>query len=120
MVCFSTPIVSGIYSFLLFFFSFGLLNSTQNRFLTQPKKYIYIDTKYLVGFTCGHVFHLACLLQYEKMRREDLPESIAQMAAGEPPVGEFERSIGPKVDRAALLGTQIGEGCPVAVHKNGY
>lgn len=80
----------------------------------------YIDTKYLVGFTCGHVFHLACLLQYEKMKREDLPESIAQMAAGEPPAGEFERSIGPKVDRAALLGTQIGEGCPVAVHKNGY
>ena len=42
------------------------------------------------------------------------------MAAGEPPAGEFERSIGPKVDHAALLGTQIGGGCPVAVHKNGY
>ena len=31
--------------------------------------------------------------------------------------GGFERSIGPKVDHAALLRTVVGGGCPLAVHK---
>ena len=30
--------------------------------------------------------------------------------------GGFERSIGPKVDHAALLRTVVGGGCPMAVH----
>lgn len=50
-----------------------------------------LDTKYLVGSTYGHVFHLACLLQYEKIKEEDLPESVPQVAVGEPPAGEFEK-----------------------------
>ena len=30
--------------------------------------------------------------------------------------GGFERSIGPKVDHAALLRTVVGGGCPLAMH----
>lgn len=33
--------------------------------------------------------------------------------------GECSRNVGPKVDDATLLRSQIGDGCPVAVHKNG-
>ena len=36
---------------------------------------------------------------------------------GEYSGGGFERSIGPKVDHAALLRTVVGGGCPLAVHK---
>lgn len=38
------------------------------------------------------------------------------MARGETPRLDFERSVGPKVDHAALLRTVVGDGCPVAVH----
>lgn len=31
--------------------------------------------------------------------------------------GGFDRSIGPKVDHAALLRTIVGGGCPMAVHQ---
>lgn len=82
------------------------------------------DTQFLIGFACGHVFHLSCLLKYEKRDGGDevdaIPDVVAQMAAGESPAfNGFDRSVGPKVDRAALLRTLIGDGCPMAVHKNG-
>ena len=35
---------------------------------------------------------------------------------GEEGEGGYDRSIGPKVDHAALLRTVVGEGCPVAEH----
>ena len=31
--------------------------------------------------------------------------------------GGFERSIGPKVDHAALLRTVVGGGCPLEMHR---
>ena len=37
------------------------------------------------------------------------------MASGEAPTFNYDRSIGPKVDHAALLRTVIGDGCPVEV-----
>ena len=84
----------------------------------------------LVGFACGHVFHLSCLLKYDKPSSAggggdddgdlNVPDVVARMAAGEQPVAsDLDRSVGPKVDRAALLRTLIGNGCPVAVHKDG-
>lgn len=80
-------------------------------------------TQLLIGFTCGHVFHLSCLLKYDKRDEDEteIPDVVAKMAAGEssPAAGDFDRSVGPKVDRAALLRTLIGDGCPIAVHKNG-
>lgn len=86
--------------------------------LTSPSS---TDTQLLVGFACGHVFHLSCLLKYEKHDDEvEIPDVLAQMAAGESPaVDGWDRSVGPKVDRAALLRTLIGDGCPVTAHKNG-
>lgn len=47
---------------------------------------------------------------------ETIPSALADMARGETPRLEFERSVGPKIDRAALLRTVLGEGCPVTRH----
>ena len=51
-----------------------------------------------------------------------MPEVLASFSAlGEEDdfdeYGGFERSIGPKVDHAALLRTVVGGGCPVAMHR---
>ena len=46
-----------------------------------------------------------------------IPSVLADMARGEAPSLDFERSVGPKVDHAALLRTVVGNGCPVAVHE---
>ena len=52
-----------------------------------------------------------------------MPEVLASFSAlggegdDEDEYGGFERSIGPKVDHAALLRTVVGGGCPLAMHK---
>ena len=53
-----------------------------------------------------------------------MPEVLASFSAlggeeedGEDGYGGFERSIGPKVDHAALLRTVVGGGCPLAMHR---
>lgn len=90
------------------------------------------ETQYLLGFACGHAFHLACLLQDFTNRqsnqetpngpsKEGIPEALAQMAAGETAnmntqLMNYDRSVGPKVDRAALLRMLISDGCPVSGH----
>lgn len=77
------------------------------------------DTQFLVGFSCGHVFHLRCLLRYDKPAGGDgVPDILAEMEAGEAQAMNFDRSIGPKVDHAALLRTMVGDGCPITVHIN--
>lgn len=38
------------------------------------------------------------------------------MIDGETPSWNFDRSVGPKIDHAALLRTFVGDGCPVALH----
>lgn len=69
------------------------------------------------------MFHLSCLLKYDKPNDGDeveIPDVVAQMGESSwPAADDYDRSVGPKVDRAALLRTLIGDGCPMAVHKNG-
>ena len=45
-----------------------------------------------------------------------MPEMLLSYSALGAGGGAFERSIGPKVDHAALLRTVVGGGCPMAVH----
>ncbi|KAL9134067.1 MAG: hypothetical protein Q9175_004754 [Cornicularia normoerica] len=75
-----------------------------------------LDKDILIAFPCTHIFHLPCLLKYEKSDSE-LPDVLSTFntldSDGE---GGYDRSIGPKVDHAALLRTVVGEGCPVAEH----
>jgi len=64
----------------------------------------------LVGFACGHVFHLSHLLSYMK---DDIPATPPDLELDE--YGEFSapHSVGAKVTHAALLRDQIQDGCPV-------
>lgn len=71
------------------------------------------DKDLLIGFPCAHIFHLPCLLNFGKAK-SDLPEVLASFSS--PYEEGYDRSIGPKVDHAALLRTMVGDGCPVAIH----
>lgn len=68
------------------------------------------ETETLVGFACGHVFHLSHLLSYAKSERPVTPPEIDLDENG-----EFAQthSIGAKVTHARLLRDQIADGCPV-------
>lgn len=64
------------------------------------------------------MFHLPCLLRYDKSLDYEPPELVSRfgyLAHDEEDPG-YDRSIGPKVDHAALLRTIVGRGCPVASH----
>ena len=88
---------------LVFFFNVLMLTLTSG-------------TEFLIGFPCSHVFHLPCLLRYEDEDTE-LPEILSSFTPfDENPDGSYDRSIGPKVDHAALLRTVVGGGCPVPMH----
>ncbi|RDW78353.1 hypothetical protein BP5796_06205 [Coleophoma crateriformis] len=64
----------------------------------------------LIGFACGHVFHLSHLLSYSKDSRPVTPPDVELDENG-----EFTQthSIGAKVTHARLLRDQIADGCPV-------
>ncbi|KFZ16606.1 hypothetical protein V501_02146 [Pseudogymnoascus sp. VKM F-4519 (FW-2642)] len=64
----------------------------------------------LVGFACGHVFHLSHLLEYTHPSRPSTPPSVDLDEDG-----QFvqNHSIGAKVTHARLLRDKISGGCPV-------
>jgi vacuolar protein sorting-associated protein 41 len=72
----------------------------------------------LIGFACGHVYHLSCLL--EKSTSTDaraakaLQTQFATNAADE--TGDFSsRSVGAKVNHAHLIKSALKNGCPVCL-----
>ncbi|KAI4111421.1 MAG: hypothetical protein LQ339_000620 [Xanthoria mediterranea] len=67
------------------------------------------DPELLISFPCQHVFHLPCLLSMDGKGTEDIPASLRNLDWQ----SEFDRSIGPKVDHAALLRDQVDQGCPL-------
>ena len=76
----------------------------------------YVGQEILIGFPCAHIFHLPCLLKYEDQDVE-LPDILSSFGSYEDRIdGGYDRSIGPKVDHAALLRTVIKGGCPVPMH----
>ena len=80
---------------------------------------------WLLAFPCTHVFHVTCLLRYGKSADYEPPmhfslfESPAEAEEEEELMmtGVWDRSVGPKVDRAALLRDVIQDlgGCPLEV-----
>jgi hypothetical protein len=72
------------------------------------------DRQILIAFPCTHIFHLSCLLAYKKDTKDQgIPDVLARLS-GDEREDEFERSIGPKVDHAALLRGLAGDGCPLS------
>ena len=62
-----------------------------------------IETKTVIGFPCGHTFHLSCMLTYDD-------EDEAQARPDE--------SNGNKTDHAKALRPRAMGGCPIDVHKD--
>lgn len=66
----------------------------------------------LVGFACGHVFHLSHLLNFgaEDDERPDTPPEVELDENG---MWRATHSVGAKVTHARLLSDKIRDGCPV-------
>ncbi|KAK8156654.1 vacuolar assembly protein-like protein [Phyllosticta citrichinensis] len=90
---------------------------------TPPQTYAYPPTEKetLIGFACGHVYHLSCLLETERSSAEHPtdhdPNSSATAAAAlqvqfaaDPDTSS--RSVGAKVAHAHLIRNAIDRGCP--------
>ncbi len=69
------------------------------------------ETETLVGFACGHVFHLSHLLSFGDERPITPPE-VELDENGEWKEGNIH-SVGAKVTHARLLRDKIRDGCPV-------
>ncbi|KAF2728266.1 hypothetical protein EJ04DRAFT_581471 [Polyplosphaeria fusca] len=68
----------------------------------------------LVGFACGHVFHLSCLLPKTSASASvaaQLQETLARDAADGG--GYWGRSVGAKVAHAHVIRSAVGRGCVV-------
>jgi hypothetical protein len=68
------------------------------------------EVETLVGFACGHVFHLSHLLNYDDESRPATPPDLELDENGE---WAPTHSIGAKVTHARLLRDKIRDGCPV-------
>ncbi|KAL8789067.1 MAG: hypothetical protein Q9213_001330 [Squamulea squamosa] len=73
------------------------------------KAFIPEDPELLISFPCQHVFHLPCLLSLDGKSPDDIPASLIHLDWQ----SEYDRSIGPKIDHAALLRNQVDQGCPL-------
>lgn len=72
------------------------------------------ETETLVGFACGHVFHLSHLLGFNNDDRPITPPDIDFDGNGEV---AMTYSIGAKVTHARLLKDRIKDGCPICIAK---
>lgn len=72
------------------------------------------ETETLVGFACGHVFHLSHLLSYQNDSRPITPPDVELDENGE---WATVHSVGAKVTHARLLRDKISDGCPVCASK---
>lgn len=70
------------------------------------------EAETLVGYACGHVFHVSHLLEMLHKRKGDL-----DLGAGEDEGSRY--SVGMKVMRARLLRDRVRDGCPVCDVKGG-
>lgn len=78
----------------------------------------------LIGFACGHVFHLGCLLGHGHERERERPAAVSDdvdeaeeeiMAS----LGMASRNVGSKVTHAALIRQKVSKGCVLCAHEKG-
>jgi hypothetical protein len=78
------------------------------------KPFMEHETETLVGFACGHVFHLSHLLSFIHDDRPVTPPDLELDENGEI---AMTYSIGAKVTHARLLKDRIKDGCPICITK---
>lgn len=67
----------------------------------------------LVGFACGHVFHLSCLLPKTSASASVAASLQKQLAVDAEGDSSWRRSVGAKVAHAHVIKRAIGRGCVV-------
>lgn len=67
----------------------------------------------LVGFACGHVFHLSCLLPKTSASASVAATLQQQLASDAEDSGRWTRSVGAKVAHAHIIKRAVGAGCVV-------
>lgn len=67
----------------------------------------------LVGFACGHVFHLSCLLPKTSASASVAATLQQQLANDAENSGRWMRSVGAKVAHAHVIKRAVGAGCVV-------
>ncbi|KAL5408660.1 hypothetical protein PMIN03_006427 [Paraphaeosphaeria minitans] len=67
----------------------------------------------LVGFACGHVFHLSCLLPKTSASASVAATLQQQLASDVEDGGRWTRSVGAKVAHAHVIKRAVGAGCVV-------
>ncbi|KAJ4987299.1 putative vacuolar assembly protein [Stagonosporopsis vannaccii] len=74
----------------------------------------------LVGFACGHVFHLSCLLP-KTSASASVAATLQQQLANDAleSGGRWSRSVGAKVAHAHVIKSVIGRGCVVCREREG-
>ena len=74
----------------------------------------------LVGFACGHVFHLTCLLPKTSASASVAAGLQQQLAAdAQESGGRWTRSVGAKVAHAHVIKSAVGRGCVVCREQDG-
>lgn len=76
------------------------------------------EVETLVGFACGHVFHLSHLLDYGHEGEERPVTPPVEEGEEEDWEGGNTHSVGAKVTHARLLRDKIRDGCPVCKKAN--
>jgi hypothetical protein len=74
----------------------------------------------LVGFACGHVFHLSCLLP-KTSASASVAATLQQQLANDAieSGGGWSRSVGAKVAHAHVIKSAVGRGCVVCREREG-
>lgn len=74
----------------------------------------------LVGFACGHVFHLSCLLP-KTSASASVAATLQQQLASDAleSGGRWSRSVGAKVAHAHVIKSAVGRGCVVCREREG-
>lgn len=74
----------------------------------------------LVGFACGHVFHLSCLLP-KTSASASVAATLQQQLASDAMDGDgrWTRSVGAKVAHAHVIKRAVGRGCVVCREREG-
>ncbi|KAI9666699.1 MAG: Vacuolar protein sorting-associated protein 41 [Bathelium mastoideum] len=68
----------------------------------------------LVGFACGHVYHLSCILDSSEANKENVRAAEDLQARFQADAeGTSSRSVGAKVAHAHVIRRAIGSGCPL-------
>jgi hypothetical protein len=73
----------------------------------------------LVGFACGHVFHLSCLLPKTSASASVAATLQQRLASDAQEDGYWSRSVGAKVAHAHVIKSAVGKGCVVCREREG-